>query len=232
MKMVHKKVIRVKTNISGFDKLVEGGLPVGSNNLVIGTPGSGKTIFSIQYIVNGALSGEFGIYFTFEEKKESLFLQANQFGWDLEKMEKDGLLKIISIGTDDIGENTIGDIVEIITSLKTKRVVIDSVTTLSYLFGDIFTGRKMDPTRFMYSFITGFNQIKDLTTLFISQKSSESSKVSEYICDGILSFDSESLGGSYSRNLSVKKMRSTKNDDDLHPFEICDGQGIKIHNFM
>lgn len=230
--MTNKKVMRVKTDISGFDNLVEGGFPKGSNILVIGTPGSGKTIFSIQYIVNGALNGEFGIYFTFEEKKESLFLQANQFGWDLEKMEKDGLLKIISIGTDDIGENTIGDIVEIITSLKAKRVVVDSVTTLSYLFGDIFTGRKMDPTRFMYSFITGFNQIKDLTTLFISQKSSEGSMVSEYICDGILGFDSESLGGSYSRNLSVKKMRSTKNDDDLHPFEIKDGEGIKIHNFL
>ncbi|NQZ85758.1 MAG: hypothetical protein HRU03_08620 [Nanoarchaeales archaeon] len=227
-----KKVVRVKTNIHGFDKLIEGGFPKGSNLLVIGTPGSGKTIFSMQYIVNGAINGEFGIYFTFEEKKESLFLQASQFGWDLEKLEGDGKLKIISIGTDDIGENTIGDIVEIIHSLKAKRVVIDSVTTLSYLFGDIFTGRKMDPTRFMYSFITGFNKISSLTTLFISQKSSNSAKVSEYICDGILNFDSESLGGSYSRNLSIKKMRSTKNDDDLHPFEISDGEGIKIHNFM
>ncbi len=230
--MTTKKVTRIKTDIHGFDELIEGGFPKGSNLLVIGTPGSGKTIFSLQYIVNGALSGEFGIYFTFEEKKEALFLQANQFGWDLEKLEKDGKLKIISIGTDGIGENTIGDVVEIITSLKAKRVVVDSVTTLSYLFGDCFTARHMDPTRFMYSFITGFNNIKNLTTLFISQKNSESSKVSEYICDGILSFDSESLGGSYSRNLSVKKMRSTKNDDDLHPFEIKDGEGIKIHNFI
>ncbi len=90
----------------------------------------------------------------------------------------------------------------------------------------------MDSTKFMYSFITGFSNLKDITTLFISQKDSDSSRVSEYICDGILNFDSESLGGSYSRNLSVKKMRSTKNDDDLHPFEILDGEGIKIHNFL
>lgn len=230
--MANKLVTRVNSNIDGFDNLVEGGFPIGSNILVTGTPGSGKTIFSLQYIVNGAMDGEFGIYFTFEEKKEALFLQANQFGWDLEKLEKKGKLKIVSIGTDDIGENTIGEIVEIITSLKAKRVVVDSVTTLSYLFGDIFTSRKMDSTKFMYSFITGFSNLKNITTLFISQKDSDSSRVSEYICDGILNFDSESLGGSYSRNLSVKKMRSTKNDDDLHPFEILDGEGIKIHNFL
>lgn len=223
---------RIKTGISNFDELIEGGFPVGSNVLVSGTPGSGKTIFSMEYIINGAVNNnEFGIYFTFEEKRESLIMQAKQFGWDIEKLEKEKKLKFISIGTYDISENTVFDILDIIKTLKAKRVVIDSLTTLSFLLGNCVDTNNLNATKFLYSFVTGFKELSDVTPLFISQKSAQSTRISAYVCDGIINFESESLGGNYSRNLSVKKMRSTKNNDDLHPFEIKGGVGINIHSF-
>lgn len=125
---------RSKSYIFGFDELVEGGFPGGSSILVNGSPGAGKTIFSLQYLVNGAINdNEKGIYFTFEEKKEALFLQAKQFGWDLEDLEKKGKLKIISIGINLVDKYSVSDMAEIIHDFDAKRVVVDSITTLSFL---------------------------------------------------------------------------------------------------
>jgi len=223
---------RTKTNIKGFDELVEGGLMRGSSILISGTPGSGKTIFSLQYIVEGALKDdEFGVYFTFEERRKSLVTQAAQFGWDLDDLEKQKKLKIISIGTDDIDKNTVSEVIDIIKSLKAKRVVVDSITTLSYLLDNYSHSREFYLVKFLHSFVTSFRDLKNTTSLFVSQKDSQSSTIASYICDGIISFESENLGGFYSRNLFIKKMRSTKNDDDLHPFEITEGKGIIVHSF-
>lgn len=226
---------RVKTNIPGFDELVEGGFPKGSNVLITGVPGTGKTIFSLEYLHNGAtLEKEKGIYFTFEEKREALINQAKQFGWDLEKLEKTGKIKIISIGTEDINKNTVNDMIEIITKTKTKRVIIDSITTLSFLSphsnGTDGNVNSYSIKKFLYSFLTKFKEIEDLTTIFISQKDEKiSNTISEYICDGIINIDYESLGGEYSRNLTIPKMRQTKNNEDLHPMEIGK-KGIVVHD--
>lgn len=225
---------RVKTHIIGFDELIEGGFPKNSSILLSGSAGTGKTIFSLQYLYNGSsIENEKGIYFTFEEKKESLLEQANQFGWDLDKLDKKNKLKIISIGTDDINKNTINDMIEIIENTKSKRVVIDSITTLSFLAPEsISTGQLNNHTikKFLYSFITKFKDMQDLTIILISQKDEKvSNDIAEYLCDGVINIDYESLGGDFSRQLTIKKMRKTKNNEDIHPMEISK-TGIVIHN--
>jgi len=228
---VVSKLIRIRTHIEGFDELVGGGFPLGSNILVTGSPGTGKTIFSLQYIVEGALNDDgLGVYFTFEERRSALVTQAAQFGWDLDELEKKKKLKIISIGIDDIGKNTITDLIEIVTSLRAKRVVIDSLTTLTFLRseGDVTV---VSASKFLHSFMTGFKKLDDVTSLFLSSSNSVSSSVAEYVCDGIVDLNSENFGGNYSKNLHIKKMRSTKNNEDLHPFEIKDKTGIIVHNF-
>ena len=119
-----KKIKKSKTYIEGFDKLIEGGFNYGSSVLISGTPGTGKTIFSLEYLYNGASKeSEVGIYFSFKEKRKSLVEQAKQFNFDIEKFEKKQLLKLISIGSNDISENTVRDIIEIIESTKAKRVL-------------------------------------------------------------------------------------------------------------
>lgn len=223
---------KIKTNIQGFDELVEGGFPQGSSILLSGSAGTGKTIFSLQYLYNGAVKEkEKGVYFSFEEKKESLFEQAKQFGWDLEKLEKSGMLKIISIGTDSIDKNTVKEMIEIVQSSKTKRVVVDSITTLSHLVPQSTENiiNKYSIKRFLYQFLTLFNEAGDITTIFISQKDERTSDmIAEYLCDGVINIDYESMGGDYSRSLIIRKMRKTKNDEEVHPMEISP-KGVVIH---
>lgn len=227
---------RVKTNIKGFDNLIEGGFPENSLNLLTGDAGTGKTIFSIEYLYNLAtIEKQNCIYFTFEEKKESLFQQAEQFGWNLEKLanKKKGFLKIISIKHESIDKNTVRDLIEIITNTKATNIVIDSISTLAFLVpkNNFNVGSDENEIRkFIYLFITKLKSISKLTGLIISQKDSIiSNSIAKYICDGVIEIEYESMGGDYSRTLLIKKMRKTKNDEEIHPMEISNN-GIKLHN--
>ena len=123
---------RTKTGIKGFDKLVDGGFPFNSTILLAGQPGTGKTIFALHYIYNGLkIFNEKCAYLTFEENKEDLFGQARQFGWELEKFEKSGALQVFSIKTHEIKKGNIDGLFKKIASSNVKRLVIDSVSSLS-----------------------------------------------------------------------------------------------------
>jgi KaiC/GvpD/RAD55 family RecA-like ATPase len=223
---------RIKTHISGFDKLISGGFPENSSVLVSGAPGTGKTIFSLQYLYNGAIKDDgVSIYFTFEEKKESLFEQAAQFNFDFSKLEKENKLQVISIGSEDISLTTVDYIEEIIIRSKAKRVVIDSLSTLAYLTPENGFINKFTIKKFLYNFITRINRKTNTQILYVSQKEEIiSDLISRYLCDGVIDIEYNTMGGNYSRVLSIKKMRKTFNDDDIHPFQIKSNEGILIHD--
>jgi len=227
---------RTKTGIKGFDVLVQGGFPKGSSLLLTGVTGAGKTIFALEFLCNGVEKfSEKGVYVTFEENKRSLIEQARQFGWNLPLLEEKGMLRIISIPSTDINNNTVSDILEIVKSGNVKRLIIDSLSTLSLYLpsheGNAITNYSV--SRFIHSFIERLSKDRRVTTLLISQakddKSLSQDNISEFSCDGVIHLAFESMGGEFSRSLIVRKMRRTKNDDDIHPLEIKDS-GIVVHN--
>lgn len=231
-KKTNSNLIRTPTGIENFDNLIEGGFPQGSCNVLFAKAGCGKTIFSLQYLVNGIEKfKEKGIYFTFEERKDSLIQQAKQFGWDLETFEKKNNLKIISLGIDEINSKTINDIIQIINDTKAKRVVIDSISTLSYLLVEKDTANDIQIRKFIYQFISKLNQTNTTSILISQEEDSNITTIAKYVCDGIIHLEFESLGGDYSRTLTIPKMRKTKNNEDIHSVEISD-EGIKVHSLM
>jgi circadian clock protein KaiC len=77
-------VARMPTGISGFDQLMDGGLPRERITLLVGGPGCGKTLFALQTLVNGARAWkEPGIFVAFEERADQLCADAASLGWDL-----------------------------------------------------------------------------------------------------------------------------------------------------
>ena len=233
------KIELTQTGIKGFDKLIGGGFPSGSVILLSGTPATGKTIFALNYLVNGAEQfNENGLYVTFEEKAESLKAQAIQFGWDLKKMEEEKKLKIIQIHASEITKNVVNEIIEIAKERNVKRLVIDSLSTLSIniptTYSNVNEMNEYTIKRFIYAFVDELkNHLKNVTALMVSQtvKDSDLSRdnISEFICDGIIHIAFESMGGEFSRSLVVRKMRQRKNDDDIHPMEISE-KGIVVHS--
>jgi len=77
---------RIKTGITGFDELIDGGIPQGSFVVVTGGPGTGKTILASQFLANGVMKyDEKGLFISVEQPSEDIVAQAKQFGWDFDK---------------------------------------------------------------------------------------------------------------------------------------------------
>ncbi len=226
---------KTKTSIKGFDKLIEGGFPKGGNILLSGTPGTGKTIFAMQFLYNGAVNyKEKGLYVTLEEDSLSLKKQAKQFGFDFDKLEKEGKIQILNIGARDVKESTVKEIIEIIQRNNYKRLVVDSLSSLAIntpnTFGSVSDITEIFIKRFMHQFIHDLQKI-DVTSILISHTTNgalSGDGVSDFICDGVIHIKYESLGGDYSRYLTIRKMRQVKNDEDVHPIEIS-SEGIIVH---
>jgi len=118
---------RVKTGIPGFDELIEGGIPKGFNILLVGQPGTGKTIFGLQYLVNGAMNGENGIYVSLDSPNELVKAQARQFGWDVDALEKEGKITFLKIPLDKPKINLFDMLEEEIKAAHAERLVFDSL---------------------------------------------------------------------------------------------------------
>ena len=84
-----KSLPKSKTGINGLDEITMGGLPQGRPTLICGGPGCGKTLFSIEFLVNGATKfNEHGVFIAFEEKVEELTTNVASLGFDLDKLQK------------------------------------------------------------------------------------------------------------------------------------------------
>ncbi|HEY8856285.1 MAG TPA: circadian clock protein KaiC [Rugosibacter sp.] len=82
-----KAFAKAPTGITGFDEITGGGLPRGRTTLLTGEPGSGKTIFALQFLVHGAQDcKEPGIFVAFEETSQRIMANATSFGWKLAEL--------------------------------------------------------------------------------------------------------------------------------------------------
>src|ERR1700761_6262711 len=86
---------KTPTGINGLDEVTLGGLPAGRPTLICGSAGCGKTLFSMEFIVRGALQyNEPGIFFAFEEKTDELAANVASLGFDLDKLQAEKKVKL------------------------------------------------------------------------------------------------------------------------------------------
>lgn len=87
-----KTLSKVPTGIAGFDVLSRGGLPRNRTSLLLGGPGTGKTVFALQCLVGAArIRRQPGIFVAFEEHPERILENAATFDWRLPALAKDGI---------------------------------------------------------------------------------------------------------------------------------------------
>jgi circadian clock protein KaiC len=237
---------RLSTGVEGLDNLVQGGVPEGFNVLLSGAPGTGKTILGLQFIVEGVKKGEPGIYVSFEQFREDIIEQAQQFGWD--EIKNDKMFSLLSIRHKDIQVfmNYLRDEVE---AKKAKRLVVDSLSVVSVytnimedpefmklmdLSVDLHSKIAVDPDQYRKQIIYHvLSKIKTMgvTTLMISEQTEADKltrdEVSEFVCDGVVVLKKVVIGKDVIRSIVVEKMRQTKINAGTHSMEFTD-KGITV----
>jgi circadian clock protein KaiC len=137
-------VAKSLTGVAGFDAITGGGLPSGRTTLVVGGPGTGKTLFSLQWLINGAVRyGESGIYVTFEESARQVRQNALTFGWELEALENKRRFFLDSRMSTDLVPAGDFDLEGLLVGLEAKaaqigakRIVFDSLDVLLSMLSD------------------------------------------------------------------------------------------------
>jgi circadian clock protein KaiC len=217
---------QVTTGIKGLDVLLRGGLPKGSTTLVSGTPGSGKTILSMQFLVNGYLQAkEKGFYISLEEDVDRMeSYMSKSFDWPIKELRKKG--KLILVRSDVYDFEKFKDLIETTVEKNgIERVVIDPITVLS-----LFFERPLEIRRSLLELDRMLKKLNctSLLTCEIPEGSNAISSfgIEEFTSDGIIVLTYK-IGAP--RGVVIRKMRLVDHDKEIHPFEIKSGKGIIVY---
>ena len=218
---------RIPTGIPGLDSVISGGYEKNSAILVSGCGGTGKTIFALQFLMEGIRNNESGIYISFEESKGKFFRHMQSFGWDLYDLEKKGLFVFIKYEPEKIadmvksGGKDVGDSIK---DLGAKRIVIDSLSAYVALFDRESEQRKM--LVHLFSMIEEW----DATTVVTAEEDQTPEKyrssVMGFMADAIIYLycilkDNKTM----TRAMQVSKMRGTKHIFGIFPM-VLEDKGI------
>jgi KaiC domain protein len=233
-------VERVKTGIPGFDELVNGGIPKRNVVLLSGGPGTGKTIFGMQYLWNGLQMSEPGVYVALEEHPVQVRVHMKNFGWDVKPYEEKGMFAVVDAFTGGIGEaakreqyvvrdpDNVEELVDVlrqaIRDVKAERVVVDSVSTLYLTKPSVARSIVMQLKKVLSG--TGTTSIL-VSQVSVTERGFGGPGV-EHAADGIVRLDLDEVDGELVRTIIIWKMRGTKHSMKRHLFDITD-KGIVIY---
>ena len=226
-------IVRVPTGIRGFDHLIEGGFPRGDLILVSGNPGSGKTIFSTEFLWNGLSEfNEPGIYVSFAENRQTLLRNPRRLSslkMDFQQYERKGMFKFLDFAsmTEKGIEDVLGIILEEVHRLRAKRLVIDSFSAIAQAFL-----HQNDARIIMHTVLGKMPRSSEVTTLMISEQRLGSefsgSGMEEFVADGVVLFTQSTKRDYLARSLKIPKLRGTNAVRAELPYEI-DDSGIRVY---
>jgi len=219
---------KAPTGIQGLDEITRGGLPKGRSTLVTGGTGCGKTMLGLQFLVAGAREyGEPGVLVTFEESAEKVTANVASLGFDLDGLQRDGLLTIVAFqaGGPEVVEAGEFDfeplfllLDEAIRRIGGKRVVLD---TIELLFG-AFKAQAI--VRGELGRLFRWLEDRAMTAIVIGEPGDNESLtrhgIEEYVSDCVIALDHRRQNGVSTRRLHVVKYRGSAHETNEYPFLI------------
>ncbi len=235
-KSIKMQVQKLPTGIEGFDDVCRGGLPTSRSTLVSGTSGTGKTVFSLQYLHHGIDNfDEPGIFVTFEESPLDIIRNAASFGWDLQDLIDQNKLFILDASPDPDGQDVAGNfdlsglierISYAIRKYKAKRVAIDSITAVFQQYDAIYVVR-----REIFRLIARLKEI-GVTTVMTTERVDDYGPIArygveEFVSDNVVLLRNVLESEKRRRTLEVLKLRGTTHMKGEFPFTMGEN-GISV----
>ncbi len=229
---------RVPTGIKGLDELLGGGFPEGRCILVVGSPGSGKTTFAVQYLVHGAMRGETGLYVTLDEHPERVKDNLNSYNWDLDGLEKKGKLLVMDasglrrVGPRDNGPHatipsptgeglTFSELLKTVTKVvdgeSIQRIALDPITSLMLRYSEELKRRRATVAFFDTLADSGCTSIvtSELKTSLMDRRF----QIEEFLSHGVVLLHTLMHEGNVVRAVQIEKMRGISHDTQIRPYQ-------------
>lgn len=232
---------KVPSGVEGLDAMLGGGFPGGRVILLMGGPGTGKTILGAQFLCWGVTNkDEKAIYVSLDETKVQYSREMLGFGWDFLQLENDGKFEFVDgtgiirtsqeakvgripVGGRELGLVSLLDMIETsIEKIGARRVVLDSITGLIFRFPRV-EERRLALLDIMQC-LNGTGATCLVTSDVLSVGGRREVQPEEYLAHGVIELEILRNG---TRKIQVLKMRETEVDTTPRPYSIRE-TGIEV----
>ena len=216
----------MSTGTPGLDALLGGGLVPGTNTLLTGPSGIGKTTTAIRCMLTALERGEHATYYLFDEGLGTFFTRAAALGMDLRPHVADGRLHVVQIDPAELSPGEFASAVVESVQRRTTFVAIDSLNAyLQAMPGQSFL------LLHMHEMLTFLNQ-KGITTLLVLGQHGLVGEMRvdvdlSYLSDTLLLYRFFEIKGEVRSAVSCLKSRTTAHERTIREFRLS-AQGLQV----
>ncbi|WP_336360034.1 KaiC domain-containing protein [Haladaptatus sp. ZSTT2] len=229
---IDSDIPRIDIGILGLDDMIQGGVPESSLMVAIGSAGTGKTTFALQFLHHGLENDEKAIYITLEESREQVINTAVEKGYDFDSYVDNGQLAVIDLDPVEMAnslDNIRSELPELISEFGASRFVLDSVSLLEMMY-DQQAKRRTE----IFNFTRALKHA-GITTMLTSEASDDNPYASrhgivEYLTDAvfILQYVRPSDFRETRLAVEIQKIRNANHSRETKPYEIT-GTGLSVY---
>lgn len=210
----------------GFDALLGGGLVRGTNTLLVGPSGIGKTTLSTRCLLSALERGEKAAYYLFDEGLGTFFTRNQQLGLDLRPHLASGRLSIHHFDPAELSPGEFAQALRDAVDGGTRFMVIDSLNAyLQAMPGEQFL------TLQMHELLSYLNQQGATTVMILGQHGLMAEGRTDvdlsYLSDSTVLLRFFEASGKVRRAISVIKSRTTQHASTIHELQLGEG-GVRI----
>lgn len=232
MPIINDGVKKTPTGIEGLDDITSGGLPCGRSTLLCGGTGTGKTLFALEFLIQGAvLYGEAGVFFSFEEDAIELCRNVDSFGFNVSTLIDENRIEIDHVQLERNQVNGPYDLdglfIRLDLALKkvnAKRVVLDSVDMLFMALPNPVLIRE-EIRRLLH-----WLKARGLTVIITAESGITNltrDGMEEYVSDCVILLENRVTRHATTRLLRIVKYRGSAHGSNEYPFLITE-KGISV----
>lgn len=234
--MVMEPFERVSTGISKLDQMLGGGLLKGRTYLVTGETGVGKTILSLQFLLEGLKNGEQCIYVSLDERIEGVLRGALSLGWNFWEYIDQGVfhpfeLRLYAEDLRRFGKESkafVNALARIARGRNISRIVLDPISALAAGAKDELVIRE-----YLREIVNMIEERFGATTMLTCDIPTGSNRLSrfgfeEFLSSGVIVLGVVRFYGKLLKTIYVRKMRWSKADSSIYTFEIRPVEGVVI----